>query len=454
MNRRLLLIAYEFPPVGGAGVQRVAKLSKYLPTHGWAVSVLTAKNHSVPTMDKSLCTDVPEGTIIRKAKSWEPAYGVKRALTSTNTSTSLKGRVRSGVGTMIRRVGCKVLQPDPQILWVPDAIRQGRRLLRECRHDAILVTGPPFSSFLVGAALHRSSGLPLVLDYRDEWGLANKYWENRENTRYTRWCQRNLQNWVTSHASTIFATTESSADSLRQQVQAARRDIPVRCLHNGFDPDDFGMDVSQPPDEKRLRISHVGTLWRLTTVHPLVSAVEQLAASQPQLARMLDVELVGRCTAGEEDAIERLRRLPCRVLRRDYVDHSAAVDVMQRSDELCLLLADEPGGERVVPGKTFEYLASNRRILAIAPDGETRNILSRFEGVNAFAPNETTGIARHLGESIETVKTLRSQQLDRCLTQFDRRAQAGKMAQVLNGLLIPRTNVENSRFTSPVLVTE
>src|SRR5581483_9788229 len=50
-RRRVLLVAYQFPPVGGAGVQRVTKFVKYLPRHGWDVSVLTVANPSVPLYD-------------------------------------------------------------------------------------------------------------------------------------------------------------------------------------------------------------------------------------------------------------------------------------------------------------------------------------------------------------------------------------------------------------------
>ena len=39
--RRVLVVAYVFPPAGGAGVQRVTKFVKYLPEFGWDCSVLT-----------------------------------------------------------------------------------------------------------------------------------------------------------------------------------------------------------------------------------------------------------------------------------------------------------------------------------------------------------------------------------------------------------------------------
>src|SRR5436305_14776719 len=61
--RRLLLVAYNFPPVGGAGVQRPVKWVKNLRLFGWDVTVLTAENPSVPTRDDSLLSDIPDDVL-------------------------------------------------------------------------------------------------------------------------------------------------------------------------------------------------------------------------------------------------------------------------------------------------------------------------------------------------------------------------------------------------------
>ena len=59
MRGRLLLITYEFPPLGGVGVQRVLKFAKYLPQAGWAVSVLTVKDPPGALLDPSLLAEIP-----------------------------------------------------------------------------------------------------------------------------------------------------------------------------------------------------------------------------------------------------------------------------------------------------------------------------------------------------------------------------------------------------------
>src|SRR5882724_7332934 len=74
---RALVVAYAFPPVGGAGVQRVQKLVKYLPLHGVTPSVLTVANPSVPLRDDSLESDLPKDIEIVRAPTLEPGYRLK-----------------------------------------------------------------------------------------------------------------------------------------------------------------------------------------------------------------------------------------------------------------------------------------------------------------------------------------------------------------------------------------
>ena len=52
--RRLLVVAYYFPPMGMSGVQRVAKFVKYLPEFGWEPVVLTVEPGGYFAYDEQL----------------------------------------------------------------------------------------------------------------------------------------------------------------------------------------------------------------------------------------------------------------------------------------------------------------------------------------------------------------------------------------------------------------
>lgn len=432
--RRVLLITYVFPPVGGAGVQRVTKLVKYLPAHGWDVSVLTVANPSVPLHDPSLENNVPAGTLVRRARSWEPGYGLKATLSAGQPKSRESGRsLKKAVAGLARRVGTFLLQPDPQVLWLPGALSAGKRLLRQIRHDAILASGPPFSTFLLAAALGRSSHLPLVLDYRDEWTLSNAFWENKRRGWFSRSIQGQMQARVIRAAQGLVATTRFSATALESLRVASGSRARVTWIYNGYDPDDFAPRVAPvQATSRRFRIAYVGTLWNLTTAAPLVDAVRLLAGRSPELAANLELVFAGRRTGPQDEEIARLRGLPCHVVEQPYIEHSAAVELMRNSDVLCLLLSDLPGAGRVVPAKLFEYMASGRPIVTIAPQGETWDLLHDYPASARFVPGDIEGIYAWLTRSIQDHRTggaTPSVAWD--ASAFDRNHQARQMAAFL-----------------------
>ena len=170
-SKRVLVVSYNFPPVGGAGVQRVTKFVKYLPEFGWDATVLTTENPSVPVYDESLLADIPPQTLVVKARTLEPGYALKRFVSASDSTATPTRRAseepgkpngsdssltrRVSVATVAKRalrgVANLLLQPDPQVLWNSRAIEAGLRILGQRKHDAIFVTAPPFSSLLIGA---------------------------------------------------------------------------------------------------------------------------------------------------------------------------------------------------------------------------------------------------------------------------------------------------------------
>lgn len=459
--RRVLVVAYVFPPAGGAGVQRVTKFVKYLPEFGWDCSVLTVANPSVPVFDETLAEDIPESTVVRLAKTLEPGYALKNAVSAgsgTAESTGRSSSIRSLLKSTIRSAGNAVLQPDAQILWYPGAVREGLQLLNELEHDAIFVTAPPFSSLVTGAALSRRSGLPLIVDYRDEWGISNRFQENRQKSTLSHRIQDHMQRRVLRQASAAIATTGRSAASIEEAVQQAGSTAAVSCIYNGYDASDLessaassdsdvdnnvstggstdtsaGEAVRQRTDsDRKLTIAYVGTLWNLTSIEPLVAAIENLAAADPGNAQRIQLIVAGRRTGPQDAILDRLEATPCQLIREGYVEHRRAIEIMRQADVQCLLLSDVPDAERVVPAKTFEYLAMGRRILSIGPDGEVREILCEFPQAESFLPGDTADISSYLSRQLETSDEEVSDSKNLSAARFERRALAGQLAEVLN----------------------
>lgn len=445
-TRRLLLVAYNFPPVGGAGVQRPVKWVKYLQRFGWDVTVLTTLNPSVPVRDESLLADLPADVEVIRARTWEPDYRIKQNLVGADASArnGLIARVKNGVRNVARRCVKLALQPDPQVLWNYNAIQAGSQALKERPHDAILVTAPAYSSFYIGASLKRRFRLPLVLDYRDEWDLSGKYLENAQRDWMSKVIQSRMQGHLLRQADAVVATTRLSTQNLAGKLASIGHQIPARCIYNGFDTEDFEHTAGlqqpanvKPPEQGTFRLVYTGTLWNLTDVAPMVQAIERLDSVHPELAKCLEFVCVGRKTPEQISILERLKNTSARLVSIDYCDHSTVLQWLETASALCLLLSDVPGADRVVPAKLFEYLAVRKQMVAICPAGETADIAKSFFPGGQFTPADVPDICDWLQQRIATPDLFpATKSHDERLCQFSRESQTHQLAELLDSLVL------------------
>ena len=63
--KRVLMICFYFPPVGGAGLQRSSKFVKYLPQNGWMPTVTSAV-YPGEHQDRTLLADIPDGVEVHR----------------------------------------------------------------------------------------------------------------------------------------------------------------------------------------------------------------------------------------------------------------------------------------------------------------------------------------------------------------------------------------------------
>jgi glycosyltransferase involved in cell wall biosynthesis len=442
-RRRVLFVSYLFPPVGGVGVHRVTKFVKYLPQFEWDCSVLTVANPSTPLIDGSLRRDVPVSTVVCRAKTLEPGYGIKAAVGGgKRESKGIVGFAKQTMKSAARRVINTVLQPDPQILWRPAALREGRKLLKETPHDAIIATGPPFSSLMLGAALARSSKLPLILDYRDEWGISNAYWENKQHSWFSNMIQKRMQFSAVRAADVLLATTPSSARELERTSEAAGSRARARFIYNGFDPDDFCKQsrhearINYGNGVHRCRLAFVGTLWNLNPIGPVVDGLLRLWELRPDLAARLEIVLAGRRTAEQDAELDRLAETAVKVVRQPFMAHDEAVRLMHDADALLLINADKPETHRIVNAKTFEYMAARRPIFVVAPRGDLWDVTANLPGTIQVAPSQSEAVAEGLTRLLERhAAGIHFEARVWDIARFERKRLAQELAELLNDVL-------------------
>jgi len=423
---RALIVSYSFPPVGGAGVQRMVKLAKYLPSYGVSPSILTVANPSVPVSDVSLERDVPEGIEILRARTLEPSYRAKELAWRAAAKPS------TGFGTRLRKravaLGKGLLVPDPQVLWVPFAAKALHERLRDRDDHVVLISGPPFSQFLLAFVARRKPGTAVVLDYRDEWATTRTVYEMGGAAR----AGELLEGAVLRRADAVVTATDAFREELLRRFDFLAPDR-VLAIPNGYDPDDFPQSMRKPPDD-RFVLSYVGTVFKLTSARPLLEAVRRLHASEPELARLLEVRFIGRVVETEARAFEGMENYGVRRLK--YMEHDRALEELCTSHAVLCMLDDAPGAERVYPAKIFELLYLGRPCLTIAPDGALASFAREHEMGPVVRPSDPEAIQRTLAGLLRAFREKRedayappvSRERQRKIERFHRRRLTGEFA--------------------------
>jgi len=378
--KRLLLISYVFPPAAGGGVQRPLKFAKYLGRFGWQSLVLTARRPSAPAWDPELLQELGPAVEVHRLLNLEPGAGGDG------------GPGGAAAGGWKRRLALLLL-PDRHLLWLPTALPQALVAAAGSRASAVMVSAPPFSSFLLGWALSRLKGLPLVLDFRDEW--SGFYAQGFDPRRAGGWRLRLIQGLERRLVQAAAAVLTASLGASRRLhgLYGGPADKYV-WIPNGYDPQDF-RGPAPPVEDDRLRLVYVGTLFGVTSLRHLWAG---LALLRPEQRARLRVKVVGR-VAGGEVSDPGLPGLQVQVT--GYQNHLRAVAEMRRAGALLLTLEDLPGSPRVIPAKLFEYLAARRPILCLTPRGEASAIVEACGAGAVVPPGQPQELARLLERWLE-----------------------------------------------------
>lgn len=361
--KRLLLISYVFPPLTGSGVFRPLRFAKYLPRHGWGVTVLCVDPRVRLPRDSELLRDVRDDVRVERTGTLEP----RNALLVLN---------RLGLTKFSAAVQRWWRVPDDQRGWVPFAVRRARRVLEDVAHHAILSTSAPYSAHLVGRRLRRATGIPWIADFRDEW-TTNPYFEDAYPTAWHRRLNERLERAVLREADAVVSVSAPWLAAHRALVP----DQPDAKFHvhpNGFDADHH--DTAEPERTDRFRILYAGTFYGHRSPETFLAGI-RLALERGLPAEDVEIEFVGPGSASIAAG-----DLPSGMIRTEELRPYFETVARMRRATVLLLVVPRAGGPGNHTGKLFPYLATGRPILLQAPEPNVAADLVRESGSGVVVP--------------------------------------------------------------------
>jgi glycosyltransferase involved in cell wall biosynthesis len=416
--RHAVFIAFHYPPeASSSGVLRTLKYTRYLPEHGWRVSVITPEASTHPVRDAKLESQISAETRVIRTR----AVNTKRDL------------------SVFGRYPALLALPDAWIGWMPFAIAAGRQLVRRDPVDLVYSTSPHATAHLIARRIASIARTPWVTDFRDPW-IEDPPEPGAPNGPIFRTVNRWLERRVVARSDIVITSTSHLRDVMRLRYPDEPSE-KFRTILNGYDEEDF-KDLRLTPSATgaRLRIVHAGNInAQYRDPRPFFDALARAARDRRISSAELEIRFIGGgeygdapelraavASAGLTDSVVFLPRVP----------YEESLRELSEADLLLLLQAsDDTVG--LVPAKLYEYLRTGKPVLALVLPGAVTEVLARTGGGWCTDPGDSTSLDATLAQILQQWRDTRLATHAANMTElrrFERRVLTGELAGIFDTL--------------------
>jgi hypothetical protein len=423
--KKLLIITYYWPPAGGPGVQRWLKFVKYLPDFDIQPIVYVPENPTYPIVDKGLLSEVSDKAIVLKNKIFEP-YQLAGFLSKKETKKISSGIIpaakqQSFLERTLLWVRGNLFIPDARFLWVNPSVKYLKEYIQEHKIDTIVTSGPPHSLHLIGLKLKQSLNINWYADFRDPWTTIG-YHKSLKLSSYADKKHKQLEKSVLNGADCIIVTSKTTKAEFKLLTHT-----PIEVITNGYDVENV---TKQSLDEK-FTMAHIGSFLSDRNPKVLWEVLQELIAENTLFATHFQLKLIGKISQEILDSIANYNLMDYRN-NLGYVSHIEAIQHQRKSQVLLLIEIDSPETRSIIPGKLFEYMASERPIVAIGPkDSDFAEIITSTNTGVFFTYNEKERLKMTIISYFELYLEKKLQVYPVGLQQYSRKSLTKQLASLI-----------------------
>lgn len=398
----LFCIAHDFTPLKTPIAIRANKLLRQFGKT-WRINILTG------TKDAYL----PEEATIHYVKSWYPKLIIEWI-----------GKLR------LEKLLTLLIWPDAEIFWILPALLKGYQQIKQQKADAIFVFMMPYSAGLVGVVLKWLTGLPLVLSLDDSLSCTDMHSTSTTWLHY--YLERWLENFYVRQADAVVYVSQFNLNLVKKR-QPEKQQSKFHLIRCGADPLDFsspiiplGASATRTISNTSFEIVYTGGMngWYEFYHHPeerklpkrlykawmelgyykraridcrssspvfVGKAVQQVLAQNPDWEKKIQLAVYGN--SFPEFVVQKVlenQNLTDVVSVSGALPHFQAIQLARQADLLFITLPNRPDGTLGgrISCKTYEYLMTDRPILAAVPKGENWDYLQDKPGVWLVEPTD------------------------------------------------------------------
>lgn len=343
-------------------MQRWLKFVKYLPEFGVQPIVYVPENPTYPIVDEGLVNEVSDQVIVIKNKIIEP-YQLASFFSKNKTKKIASGIIpnqkkQSLLDKTFLWIRGNLFIPDARVLWVKPSVSFLEKYIVEHNIDTIVTSGPPHSLHLIGLELKQKLNVKWFADFRDPWTTIG-YHKSLRLSSYAAKKHKKLEHQVLNTADTILVTSKTTKAEFQEITTK-----PIEVITNGYDVE----NVEKQTLDTKFTLAHIGSF--LSERNPLFlwECLVELLQEIPEFKQHLEIKLIG---AVSQEVLETITKFKLNDYLNNlgYVSHKEAIAHQKKSQVLLLIEINSEDTKSIIPGKLFEYMVSNRPIIAIGPKG-------------------------------------------------------------------------------------
>lgn len=411
--KRVLFIAYHFPPLAGGGTFRSLKFVKYLPEFSWIPTVITTKTKNYWAYDEELLDEVPPEVKIIRAAEFDPFY--LQIILS-----------KIGLGKLYEKIKDRFFIPDEKIGWIPFAYHKAVKELKSQKYDLIFSTSPTPCAHIIALKLIKRFGIPWVTDYRDLWTLNPEYPHSIESGRFKH--ESGKEKIIARSCDMQIHVTKGNLENTLDYYLPNRKRL--RLIYNGFDTPTTTFLQKVTPN-KKLTFIYTGTFYGTRNPKLLLQAISSIILEKPAFLNYLNIHFIGK---SDFDILAESEKLKIsNVIHHTRNMARTDIDLIYAQTDVLILIIPK-NQSHILTSKIFDYLNTQKSILAIIPNGEAREILQK-SNLGFFAdpdsPKDIKNQILHLYHLWQTGKLVVKPNVE-YIKQFHRRNLTKQLAEVFD----------------------
>ena len=425
-TKKVVIITYYWPPAGGPGVQRWLKFVKYLPDFGVQPIVYVPENPTYPILDEGLLNEVSDKAIILKNKIFEP-YQLAGIFSKKKTQKISSGIIpaakkQSFLEKLLLWVRGNLFIPDARKYWVNPSVVYLKKYIQENNIDTIVTSGPPHSLHLIGLKLKEELDVKWFADFRDPWTTIG-YHKALKLSSYADKKHKQLESKVLTNADTIIVTSKTTKTEFQ-----ALTNKPIEVITNGYDLE----NISKQTLDDKFTMAHIGSFLSDRNPKALWGVLQELVLENEKFAAHFQLKLIGKISQEILESISEFQ-LDAYCNNLGYVSHTEALEHQRKSQVLLLIEIDSEETKSIIPGKLFEYMVSERPIIAIGPkDSDFAEIITSTNTGVFFTYSEKDKLKKTILYYFELFLENKLQVHPVGLQQYSRKNLTKKLVSILN----------------------